>query len=70
MAAPDRYIRKLSCPNCGNTGEVHYAENDGQTFMNRGPERRVTSVTAGFSKIRRDGNEEVRCECGTDPDPC
>ena len=66
--ADDRYSLKLECPDCSKLGDAGVVENDGWRFMNRGPERRVESVSQGFTVINhgRDRIEEMefRCECG------
>ena len=66
----DRYSRRLECPDCNKMGKANIVENDGWSFVKGGSERRVESVSQGFTVINhgRDNTEEtaVRCECGAD----
>lgn len=61
----DRYSLRLKCPDCNKTGEAKIVDNDDWTFLNRGSEPRVESVSQRFALIENVKKMTFRCECGT-----
>jgi hypothetical protein len=57
MSSKDRYEVTIKCPNCGNQANVHIVENDGWTFVNRGPEREISRIDGSISINR----ENITC---------
>ena len=66
--ASDNYTLYVLCPDCGSKGEADARENDGWSYMNRGPEREITRISQGFTVIdhgrHRDDKLIIHCECG------
>ena len=67
--ASDRYNLNVKCSNCGKSGKAGVRENDGYSLMNSGPQRKVSSVSEGFTVVNHGTDRieelEIRCECGT-----
>ena len=61
----DRYKTNIECLDCGRKGTVSFVENDGWTFMNRGPERRIEGVSAGFTALGHGDTAKIGCDCGS-----
>ena len=64
----DRYNLILECPECNKTGKARVAENDGWSFAKGGAERRIESVSEGFT-VTNHGRDNIaetafRCNCG------
>ena len=70
--ARDRHTLSIHCPDCGAKGKAQVEDNDGWSFTNGGNERRVSSVTDGFTIVHTGGSYMnrpiVHCACGGDVD--
>lgn len=55
--AKDRYTKEIVCPKCGETAKAVITENDGFSFMKRGSEPKITSIT---NEISVEGSD---CKC-------
>lgn len=66
--AKDRHTITIQCLDCSQTGKADVEDNDGASFVNRGSERIVASVTDGFTVVKSGGNymerAVVHCSCG------
>ncbi|WP_337266331.1 hypothetical protein [Oryzifoliimicrobium ureilyticus] len=65
MALRDRFSKKLTCPQCGNTGFAEASESDdaGRTH----PDFKVDALPQGFFVQRTARTQEafmLKCECG------
>lgn len=66
MTARDRYVLKLTCLNCGHTGEAKISENDGWSYMS-GIDRRIDGLSEGITyKEGNIGSEKFICKCGNE----
>ena len=65
MAARDRYSVSVKCSKCGETGVIHYSEND-YPFMNS-LDQEVDKIEGRFTARNIDKNRvEITCSaCGT-----
>ncbi|AJD41721.1 hypothetical protein IE4872_CH02510 [Rhizobium gallicum] len=64
MAARDRFSKKLTCPQCGNTGFAEASEDDHPSRKN--PAFRVDQLPKGFFEQKSSNFQEtyiIRCEC-------
>ncbi|NLS04918.1 hypothetical protein HGP14_16360 [Rhizobium sp. P32RR-XVIII] len=64
MAARDRYSKKLTCPQCGNTGIADVSEDDHPSCKH--PAFSIDDMPAGFFEEKNSNFPEtyiVRCEC-------
>jgi hypothetical protein len=64
MAARDRFSKKLTCPQCGNTGFAEASEDDHPSRKH--PAFRVDQLPKGFFEQKNSKFQEtyiIRCEC-------
>ncbi len=64
MAARDRFSKKLTCPQCGNTGIAEVSEDDHPSRKH--PAFSVDDMPTGFFEEKSSNFQEtyiVRCEC-------
>ncbi len=65
MAIRDRFSKKLSCPQCGNTGFAEASEID--DAKRKHPDFKVDQLPRGFGVQRASNHQEsfmLKCECG------
>ena len=67
IVARDKYVLKISCPQCDNEGHAHVSENDGGAFI-RERGFQIDNLPKGFSALRvetgRSGTSTMKCDCG------
>jgi hypothetical protein len=64
MAARDRFSKKLTCPQCGNSGFAEVSEDDHASRKH--PAFKVDQMPRGFFEEKASNFQEtyvVRCEC-------
>jgi hypothetical protein len=65
MASRDRFSKKLTCPQCNNTGFAEASEDDHPT--RRHPGFQVDQLPTGFFEQRASNFQEsyiIKCQCG------
>lgn len=65
MALRDRFSKKLTCPQCGNSGFAEASENDDS--RRKHPGFSVDQLPRGFFMQRASNYQEtsmIKCECG------
>jgi predicted RNA-binding Zn-ribbon protein involved in translation (DUF1610 family) len=63
--AKDRFTISLKCPKCGRAGEANWEQEDGWAFVKGNTATTVKSVTAGFSRVKKESfwGDDVNFVC-------